>query len=98
MIAAIHEDAADGAKAEAADTEQFDRDAKLDFKSSRSKDLDEGAIVATAMVILLAGYDTTAITLSYVAYELARNPEVMKRCQVRMCVGDKGCTFIYTTL
>lgn len=31
------------------------------------------------MVILIAGYDTTATTLSWVCYELAKNPEVQDK-------------------
>ena len=31
-------------------------------------------VVATALVMMVAGYDTTAQTMSYMAYELAMNP------------------------
>ena len=30
--------------------------------------------MATALVMMVAGYDTTAQTMSYMAYELAMNP------------------------
>jgi len=43
--------------------------------------LDEISVVATAMILLVAGYDTTAILLSYLSYELSRNPEIQKKLQ-----------------
>ena len=59
------------------ETDQFYKDAKLDHKVT--KKLSEFEIVSTALVILIAGYDTTANTLSYVCYELAKNPEIQER-------------------
>ena len=42
------------------------KDAKLKHKTSvKSKEMEEITIVATALVLLVAGYDTTATTLSY---------------------------------
>merc|ERR1712189_155562 len=35
-------------------------------------------IVSTAMVLLVAGYDTTGMTLSYLAYEMANNHEILR--------------------
>ena len=43
--------------------------------------MDEDVVVATAMVFIMAGYDTTATLLSYGSYALAKNPEVQKRLQ-----------------
>ena len=37
------------------------------------------AIVATALVIMVAGYDTTGSTLSFACYQLAKNPAVQDR-------------------
>ena len=59
------------------ETDQFYKDAKLDHKVT--KKLSEFEIVSTALVILIAGYDTTANTLSYVCYELAKNPDIQER-------------------
>ena len=42
---------------------------------------DEDIIIATAMVILVAGYDTTGLTLSFMAYELASNPDIQEKLQ-----------------
>ena len=61
-------------------TEQIHRDSKFEHKNK--KELDTATLVATAMVMLVAGYDTTAQTLSYIAYELAMNEEVQRRLQV----------------
>ena len=75
--------APDGPDATADDDaqDQYDRDARLDHKSSK-KDFDTLTLVSTALVMLVAGYDTTAQTLSFCAYELARHEEIQRRLQV----------------
>ena len=62
-------------------TDQYEKDAKLDHKNK--KELDDMTIVATAMVMLVAGYDTTAQTLSFIAYELTMQEDIQRRLQVR---------------
>ena len=58
MITALKEDGIDN--------EEQEKDAKLSFDSSKyNAKLDETIIVATAMVMMIAGYDTTATTLAY---------------------------------
>lgn len=57
-----------------------DDDSKLHHKANK-KNIDDVSIVATAMVMLIAGYDTTAQTLSYCVYELAKNPEAQAKLQ-----------------
>ena len=60
-------------------SDQYDADMKMEHK--RGRQLDEDIIVATSMVLLVAGYDTTGITLTWMFYELARNPEVQTKLQ-----------------
>ncbi len=43
--------------------------------------LNDHEIGSQATVLLFAGYETSASTLSFLAYNLARNPAVMKRLQ-----------------
>lgn len=43
--------------------------------------LSDHEIFSQVAMFLMAGYETSAITLSMLAYCLARNPEVMKRLQ-----------------
>ena len=62
------------------DYEAGEEDSKLEHNADK-KDFDELTIVATAMVMLIAGYDTTAQTLSFCAYELVKNPAIQKRLQ-----------------
>ena len=59
------------------DEDQYHNDAKLSHKVS--KELDEMSIVSTALVILIAGYDTTATTLAFACYQLAKHPQVQDR-------------------
>ena len=58
--------------------EQYERDMKLHVEK---KTLDEDAIIATAMIFMIAGYDTTATTLSYLSYILSTHPEEQEKLQ-----------------
>ena len=78
MLDAIKEDNITEEEEEPED--QYEKDMKMK-KTGRRKQLDEDNIVATAMVLLVAGYDTTGMTLSYMAYQLSINPEVQQRLQ-----------------
>ena len=49
-------------------SDQFEADSALDHKVRHRKEIDELILVATAMTILVAGYDTTAQTLTYAGY------------------------------
>ena len=62
----------------AEDNNQFDKDMKLDHAKKQGK-VSEEEIVATAIVFLVAGYDTTGMTLSFLAYAMSKNPEVQER-------------------
>jgi cytochrome P450 len=77
MIDAMREPTATAATTEDK-PDQFDKDASLDHTAPK-RDFDELTIVSTALVLLVAGYDTTAMTLSYLTYELAKNPDVQER-------------------
>nr|APH81390.1 cytochrome P450 CYP3026B2 [Tigriopus kingsejongensis] len=58
--------------------EQYEIDSNLEHKAQKDK-LDELIIVSTALIIMAAGYDTTSMTLTYCAYELAQHPEVQEK-------------------
>ena len=60
--------------------EQYEKDMKLTHMAN-GKDLDEMSFIGTAMVFLVAGYDTTGMTLSWICYELAKNPNLQRRLQ-----------------
>ena len=60
------------------DEEQFEKDAKFKHTAKRGT-FDELEIVATAMVLLVAGYDTTGSALAYCCYDLSKNPEVQDK-------------------
>ena len=60
--------------------DQFEKDAKIKTHAASKKgDFDEITIVATAFVILVAGYDTTGSTLAFACYQLAKNPHVQDK-------------------
>jgi len=70
----------DTVKGDTEDLDQYERDMKLDHVSG-IKDFDEKIIVSTAMILMVAGYDTTAMTLAFAADELAKNPEIQTKLQ-----------------
>ncbi|GIY32256.1 cytochrome P450 3A21 [Caerostris darwini] len=49
------------------------------FKSVSKKNLSLDELVAQCVIFFLAGYDTTASTLSFATYQLALNPEVQEK-------------------
>nr|QQL94722.1 cytochrome P450 3a40 [Lateolabrax maculatus] len=48
-------------------------------KEKQNKGLTDHEIISQAIMFVFAGYETSATTLVFVAYSLARNPEVMER-------------------
>ena len=61
------------------ESDQFDKDAKLDGKIVKSAQIDEIKIIATSIVFLFAGLDTISALLGYACYELANNQEVQEK-------------------
>jgi len=59
---------------------QYDADMKFDHEV-KNKKITEDEIVATAMIFLVAGYDTTGMTLSYLAYAMSKYPDIQERLQ-----------------
>ena len=58
--------------------DQIESDMKLQHVRRHAK-ISEEEIIATAMVFLVAGYDTTGMTLSFLAYQMSINPELQER-------------------
>ena len=79
--------------------DQFEKDAKLDHVPKKGE-FDEMVIVATAIVLMVAGYDTTGTTMAWVCYELAKNPEVQNRLreEVQEIMQDSSGDLTYEDL
>ena len=58
---------------------QFEKDARLKVSKHHDRELDELVIVANAIVLMVAGYETTSNLLSYASFELARHPDVQAK-------------------
>ena len=59
---------------------QFEQDRKFSHSKKGAK-CSEDEVVATALVLLIAGYDTTGMTLTYLAYAMSKNPEIQQKLQ-----------------
>uniref|UniRef100_A0A1I7UFZ5 Cytochrome P450 n=1 Tax=Caenorhabditis tropicalis TaxID=1561998 RepID=A0A1I7UFZ5_9PELO len=75
-----------------ADVDFFDKEAKDEFAKTQITKVDKhltfDEIIGQLFVFLLAGYDTTALSLSYSSYLLATNPEIQKKLQEEV---DREC-------
>ena len=58
-------------------TDQYEKDAKI-AGHAKGKRLSYDDVIGTAIGMLAAGYDTTAISMSYMLYELALNQDVQE--------------------
>ncbi len=77
MLDAIKEESDNNTKDSSAE-DQFECDTKVDH-TAKNKNLEEFDIIGTAMVMLIAGYDTTATTLSHCGYERPMHLDIQSR-------------------
>ena len=74
------------------DNDQFEIDAQLKHNSvKKGGEFDELVVVATAIILLVAGYDTTGTTLAYCCYQLGKNPDIQDRLrsEIENQTGDQ---------
>ena len=74
--------------------DQYDRDMKMDYQS-KIEGFDETTIISTAFILMVAGYDTTALTLAFAVYELTKQAELLERLtneidEAYEAAGDNG--------
>ena len=74
--------------------EQFNYNKQLSGKT-----LTDDEVIAQAFVFFIAGYETTAATLSYISYELALNQDIQNKLyeEIKTVQDEKG-TIDYETL
>ena len=62
---------------------QFDKDSEFSHQAKEGQ-MDDISIAATAMVFLIAGYDTTGTALSYACYQLSKNPGIQDKLRIEI--------------
>ena len=64
---------------EEAENDQYHQDMKLQHKKKRK--MTEQDVISNLIILLMVGYDTTGMTLAFILYALAENPEVQEKLQ-----------------
>ncbi len=61
------------------------------FSLNINLELTENEIMSQAFLFLIAGFDTTSTALTFIAYTLARKPEIQEKCaeEILREFGDK---------
>nr|AKH03523.1 cytochrome P450 3026D3 [Paracyclopina nana] len=79
--------------------DQFEKDAALNHVPKKGE-FDELVIVATAIVLMVAGYDTTGTTLAYACYQLSKNPDIQDRlrAEIEEVTGDSDMPINYESI
>jgi len=62
--------------------------------SSEEDKLSEESLSDTLMVLLLAGYETTSVTMTYVLYMLSQHPRVKKECLEEIDAGVEELVYL----
>jgi cytochrome P450 family 6 len=68
------------------------------ISSRRASELDRlsmGEVVANAFIFVMAGYETTAATISYCLYEISKDKKILKKVQDEIDEIMKGGEFTY---
>ena len=77
------------------DENEVTKDEETSISGKSTKKLDHLSLIATPMALLIAGYDTTAQTMSFCFYELAKNPEIQERLQAEIDQAYEDCDGAY---
>ncbi len=70
--------------------QEEDKELQSPTMKLRRKDVTEQDIISTAVVILVAGFDTTGSTLSFLFYALAMNPDIQEKLQSEIDEAIQG--------
>jgi len=81
MLDCIKEESTNMVDEDEENAEQYEKDMKLSHSKKSKHNIDETTVVATALVLLVAGYDTTGMTLSFLSYAMSKHPEVQTKLQ-----------------
>ena len=78
--------------------DQYEKDSKLIGHVKKTKDVDYDHVISTATIMLIAGYDTTATTMSYILYELALNQDCQETLFEEIENAKSGDRLSYDTI
>ena len=66
--------------------------------NSKRKEFDELVVVASAVLFMVAGSDTSANTLAFACYQLAKNPQIQNKLREEIDAINSEEVFCQTEL
>jgi cytochrome P450 family 9 len=87
-------------KLDESELDDFEKNALIKADTTVDNSLDDDGIVSNCVLFIIAGFETTQVSLLFVAYELALNPEIQEklRNEIEESLEETNGEFTYDAL